>query len=210
LPKYLLALEQDKTPYRTMERGIPLSSVRLVAPLPDPETGHMRDVIVNEIELEATTAKRSRGKERPARFIAGLAPRTSIPYPERREERWPDNECDTLRIRVEERTFEPVMETAPMPESVIDELRNKYSKFRTRHDEDYIMRKRAEDQAAKMKKMEDRQKMMTPLQQLRQKMRREKKARGWPELQPEALAKIGQVMARNRGLVPPTEGVVPS
>src|SRR5262249_48234034 len=45
---------------------------------------------------------------------------------------------DTLRITTEEVTFLPTLIQMPTPASVIDELRNKYSKFRIRHDEEYI------------------------------------------------------------------------
>ena len=180
----MLVGESDKRPIRTYEIPIPLSSVRLVYPLPHPETGILRDVVIKEL-----------ARDNGGRCIAGLTPTTRIPYPEKEPEVHEDYDIDTLRIEVEAKTWVPTLLRAPMPQGVIDELRNKYSKFRDRHDEDFIARKVKEDEDAEEQKKPAKS-MMTPLKELHRKERAEKKARGKPVLDEEMLAKIGEVMAR--------------
>ena len=45
---------------------------------------------------------------------------------------------DTPAKLVEKPTFFPTLLMEPLPSSIIDELRNKYSKFRDRHDPSYV------------------------------------------------------------------------
>ena len=184
----MLAAETDKTPYRTMEAPIPLSSVRLVHPLPDPTTGARRDVIIKELV-----------KKGGHRHIAGTSPSIFIPWPDKPPEKYDDYENDTLRIDVEERTWVPSLRRMPMPESVLNELRNPYSRFRTRHDEEFVEKKTIEEERERRKKgtLQD---MMTPMQELHAMRRAEKEARGVPVLEDEMLARIGEVMAKNRGV----------
>jgi large subunit ribosomal protein L24 len=98
------------------------------------------------------------------------------------------------------RTWVPTLLTPPMPETVIDELRNKYSVFRHRHDEEYIARKMAEDEEqAKKKSMVEM--MRTPLKEVNRRARKERKKMGKGTLTKEMLARIGEVMAKKRGLL---------
>ena len=196
IPEFLLMNETDKTPIRSYDVPIPLSAVRLVAPIPDPETGLLRDVVIKELNMKAKTLRELKGEDPPSRFIAGLKPAMLIPYPEKEPETFEDNDCDTLRIEVEEQTWVPTLLKPPMPGSIIDELRGKYSKFRDRHDEAFIAKKIQEDVEAEERKKSIR-KMDTPLKELHRKERAEKKARGKPQLSEELLSKIGEVMARN-------------
>ncbi|KAL9118099.1 MAG: hypothetical protein Q9187_005359 [Circinaria calcarea] len=195
IPDYMLTKESDKRPFRTYDCPIPLRSVRLVYPLPHPETGILRDVVIQELRKYKNPPKGSTDL-RPRRYIAGLDPPTNVPYPEKEPEEFEDNDVDTLRIEVEERTWVPTLRQPPMPSSIIDELRNKYSKFRDRHDDSFIAKKlREEEEAAERKNST--KKMMTPLKELHRKERAEKKARGKPQLSEETLHKIGEVMARS-------------
>ena len=182
----MLVGEQDKRPVRSFEAPIPLSFLRLVHPLPHPDTGALRDVVIKELQ------RTGRG-----RYIAGLEPPTEIPFPEKEPEVHEDYDIDTLRIEVEERTWVPTLLRPPMPLGVIDELRNKYSKFRDRHDAAFVARKMKEDEAAEEKKKSSKG-MMTPLKELHRKERAERKARGKPVLSEDKLERIGEVMARNR------------
>ena len=188
VPDYMLAAEQDKTPYRTMDAPVPLSAVRLVCPLPDPNTGSRRDVIIKELVQKGSH-----------RHIAGTSPSIYIPWPPKPPEKYDDHDIDTLRIDVEEKTWVPSLHRMPMPASVLDELRNPYSRFRTRHDEEFVERKTREAEREERKKgsLLD---MMTPIQELHAKRKAEREARGPPVLDDETLARIGEVMARNRGL----------
>lgn len=191
----MLLKEADKTPVRPYEAPIPLSAVRLVAPLPHPETGALRDVVIMELKLKRL--KTQLRDDRPARLIAGVAPAIEIPYPEEQPEEFEDNDCDTLRIEVEEKTFVPTLIRPPMPTGIINELRNQYSKFRDRHEDAFIARKMEEDRIAGERKRSIRN-MDTPLKELHRKERAEKKARGKPQLSEEMLGKIGEIMAGNK------------
>jgi large subunit ribosomal protein L24 len=114
---------------------IHLSKLRLVYALPHPETGALRDVIVSQIELIGSQ-----------RYIPGTDIR--LPWPAKKPaEEEIEHPGDTPRIDVEKQTFVPVLLEAPLPTTVIDELRHKYSKFRKRHDDEYIAKKIAEDEA---------------------------------------------------------------
>ena len=120
-----------------------------------------------------------------------------IPWPKEEPVKYEDHESDTLRINVEERTFVPTLLRPPMPETILDELRNRYSMFRTRHTPEYIAAKEAEEAAKRAKKMSVAS-MMLPVQEFNRQQREMRRARGQPELSPEMLEKIGEVIAKNR------------
>lgn len=134
------------------------------------------------------------GKKRWSRIVPGL--NVEIPWPKKEEADVKDYKCDTLRIEVDTKTFVPTLLRPPMPESVIDELRNRYSRFRTRHDPAYLARLEAAEQ-----EKQDRRKLMdsmrTPLQEYHRAERDRKKKKGKPRLTQEMLEKIGEVMAKN-------------
>lgn len=177
-----------------MELPIPISSIRLVHPIKDPATGVTRDVIINQLVHGGFLHDRVSGKRRWSRIVPGL--NISIPWPKKEENELKDYSCDTLRIDVEDKTFVPTLLRPPMPEAVLDELRNKYSRFRTRHDPEYIARLEAEEQAvADRRKLMD--SMRTPLQEFHRAQREGKKKKGKPRLTQEMLEKIGEVMAKN-------------
>ena len=202
----MLFKETDKRPFRTYEGPLPLSSVRLVYALPHPETSTLRDVVIKELRRNKNISKGT-DEEMPRRYIDGLHPPLRIPYPETEPEVYDDNEADTLRIEVEQKTWVPSLARPPMPQSIIDELRNKYSKFRDRHDDAYIAKKTKQEEEAVQKKKSI-VKMMTPLQELHKKERAEKRARRKPQLSEETLHKIGEVMARNEAVKSTQEPMV--
>lgn len=120
-----------------------------------------------------------------------------IPWPKLEPQEKLDHPGDTLRIDVEERTFVPTLLRPPMPEAVLDELRNKYSRFRTRHEPEYIARLEAEEQVKtdRVKLMDS---MRSPLQELHRAERASKKKKGKPRLTVEMLEEIGKVIAKSR------------
>jgi large subunit ribosomal protein L24 len=198
-------MQSDSKPVHVQlsEYRVPINAVRLVHPLKDPLSGAVRDVIINELVARNYYKDKVTGHESWSRVVPGL--NIEIPWPkafedeERRnlEGTFEDYACDTKRIDSEEKTFVPTLLRPPMPTEVIDELRNRYSKFRTRHEDAYIAKKEAEEaeKAARRKTIKT---MLTPVQELNAKIKAERKARGQPELTEDMLAKIGEVMARNR------------
>jgi len=133
------------------------------------------------------------------RYITGTE--TSIPYlprpplPER-----PEFDVDTLRIDVEEETWVPRLLAEPFPAGVIDELRGKYSRFRSRHEDAYMAKLREKEEAVKRREEVDKTRMMSPMQEWAEMRRRDEEAREEPVLDEGALEKIGRVMAKNKGL----------
>ncbi|KAI9676774.1 MAG: hypothetical protein M1829_002869 [Trizodia sp. TS-e1964] len=192
VPKWIIEQDTDKRPIRSLEASMPISSVRLVFPLFNRETGLTRDVIVQKVEISGVWYDKLHRTRKYNRIIPGLG--IKIPWPAIAPTEHQDHDIDTLRADVETQTFVPTLLRPPMPVSVIDELRNKYSKFRDRHDEEFIQKKIEEDkQRIALKKTDT--SMRTPLQDAKKKERKEKKARGKGVLTEQMLIRIGEVMA---------------
>jgi len=190
--------DPDQRPVRPLETPISLASIRLVFPLTDPETGSTRDVIVKKVVNSKIWFDKRTGAHAWTRLIPGL--NIAIPWPKRDPVVEKDTPSDTLRMEVEERTFVPTLLHPPMPMSVIDELRNKYSKFRTRHDPEYIAAKMEEDRIAEEQKSLSK-KMRTPLNEANRKARKERKKLGKGALTDDMLAKIGELMVKKQEVV---------
>ncbi|PGH27524.1 hypothetical protein AJ80_00765 [Polytolypa hystricis UAMH7299] len=143
-PAFMLKGEADRRPFRPSPLPVRIDDVRLVVALRNHETGQMRDVIVERM-VRGANIEREPGVELPpyARHIAGSG--NEIPWPEAYPAEIVDEDVDTLRIEVETNTFFPSLEAYPMPPSVIDEVRNKYSRMRMRHDPEYVEKKHAQD-----------------------------------------------------------------
>ncbi|KAK8130221.1 KOW domain-containing protein domain-containing protein [Apiospora kogelbergensis] len=178
-----------------IELPVPISGVRLVHPIFDPKTGITRDVIINQLVSRGFVHDRITGKAEWTRVVPGM--NITIPWPKEEDKAVVDHKIDTLRIDAEERTFVPTLLRPPMPETVIDELRGKYSKFRTRHEPEYIERLEAQNQAVK-DRVHLMDSMRSPLQELHRAERASKKKKGKPRLTLEMLEEIGKVIAKNR------------
>jgi large subunit ribosomal protein L24 len=190
--------DADKRAVRSVEKPVPLTSVRLVFPLTDATTGTTRDVIVKKLINGKIWHDRHLGTTRWSRFIPGL--NIKVPWPKTEPKERKDYPSDTLRLDVEVRSFVPTLLRPPMPGSVIDELRNKYSAFRTRHDPEYIEAKVKEEQEKEEKKKMIEQ-MRTPLKEINRRERKLRKAKGKGKLTREMLERIGRVIAKKRQLV---------
>lgn len=195
---------RDKAPIRTMEAPIPLSDVRLVYPLRHAETGAIRDIVIKELKR---TPKSEQKQGLDGRYVADTDPKLYIPFPEKEEDEALEHEIDTLRIEVEEKTWTPTLTRPPMPPSVIDELRNKYSVFRDRHDEGWV--KAREKSAAKREKetIEREEMMLTPLEELRRLKKLERSRVREEPLSSEILMRIGELMAQNKARLAPVKNV---
>lgn len=179
-----------------MELPIPLSAVRLVYPLPNPELGSLRDVIIADLR-RSSNGERSLGYG--GRYVAGTEPRIYIPFPEKPIEENTEHEIDTLRIEVEEKTWTPTLFQPPMPTSIIDELRNKYSIFRDRHDEGYIRKRDRLAAELENERSEKEELMLTPLEEYHRMRVMEKSRTVQKPLDNEMLSNIGELMERNAG-----------
>lgn len=209
VPKWMISdSEQDRRPVRSVPQGISLKNVKLVFPYTDPVTGLTRDVIAKKLAHHKMFRDRHAQTVKWQRIIpgAGNRPNIIIPWPKVEPREKKDCDCDTLRMEVEEKTFVPTLLTPPMPGSVIDELRNKYSIFRTRHDPEYVERKLEEDiqNEAKKKTIAS---MRTPLKEINKRERELRKAKGKGKLTRGMLLKIGQVISRRRGTIMRQVGV---
>ncbi|KAJ6782585.1 hypothetical protein PWT90_05701 [Aphanocladium album] len=189
-------------PPRAQAMPLSMDAVRLVYPLPDPVTGVMKDTIINQLravpprmESPNMTIDRWRYGNKWDRIVPSL--NTIIPWPETRAPQFEMTEADTTREQVEERTFYYSLTAPPMPDGVIDELRNKFSKFRTRHEDWYIAEKEAEVGEKERRKQTVRS-MQTPLEEFNEMQRAIRDAAGEPELSEDMLAKIGEVMAKSK------------
>ena len=189
--------KQDTRRIRTMEGPVSLATVRLVYPLTDTTTGETRDVIVKKLVNAGFFFNKELKRTHWKRVIPGL--NIIVPWPKHDAVEKKDYDADTLRLDVETKTFVPTLLRPPMPSSVIDELRNKFSKFRTRHDPEYIEAKMQEDREAEAKKRQLAE-MRTPLKEINRRERKLRKAKGKGTLTAEMLERIGKVIARKKQL----------
>ncbi|KAK4102659.1 hypothetical protein N658DRAFT_515309 [Parathielavia hyrcaniae] len=195
IPPYML--QEGQKSVQQIKGRIPISAIRLVHPLTDPVTGVTRDVIIRELKPVGITHDRPTRKVFFGRMVPG--PNVRIPWPKRAPREWPDHPVDTLRLEVEERTFVPTLLRPPVPEKVLDELRNKYSKFRTRHTPEYVAEVEARETEKKARQKGARAgEMLLPVQEYNRKMREVRRQRGQPVLSEEMLERIGDVIASNK------------
>lgn len=200
------AEEADRRPIRSIAKPIPFNKVRLVHALKDEETGITRDVIVKELASTGVWHDPITGKRSWKRVIPGLG--VSIPWPKKTAEEIKDNPVDTLRLEVETKTFMPTLLTPPMPPSVLDELRNKYSAFRTRHEPEYIAKKVAEENEVWAKKRMAKEMKLTPTKEAGLRERAENRRKGATQFLTYSMKeRIGQIIAQNRQMVMNSVGV---
>ncbi len=188
-------IEEGRAPVEAKEACIPIDAIRLVHPIADPKTGVTRDVIIRELKPVDIYIDRPTRRTEFSRVVPGL--NVEIPWPRKEEPEYHDAPGDTLRIEVEAKTFVPTLLRPPMPEHIMEELRNRFSRFRTRHEPEYIAKKEAEA-AEKVQRRKMVQTMRTPLQEFHTQQKALRKARGQPVLTDEMLQKIGQVISRNK------------
>ncbi|KAE8350036.1 hypothetical protein BDV28DRAFT_139911 [Aspergillus coremiiformis] len=124
---------------------IPMDDVRLVIAVKSPRDGKTRDNLVEHVYAGGPILEREPGSETPrhTRYVAGT--HIEIPWPSAEEQNLKDEDWDTLRMEVETPTWTPSLHYAPFPPSVLDEVRNKFSKYRTRHDPEWVEAKMLED-----------------------------------------------------------------
>jgi len=185
----------------TIEKPVPLTTIRLIHPLTNNETGEIRDVIVKRLVKGKLFVDRHSGITIQKRYIPLPSGKLLwVPWPAKEPISRPEYDGDTLRLEVEQKTFVPTLLGPPMPGSIIDELRNKYSVFRTRHEPEYIEKKKQEDIEEEKKKRLDRLMVRTPLKEINRKERKLRRAKGKGTLTKSMLERIGWVVDAKRQL----------
>lgn len=129
------------------------------------------------------------------RYISGL--NEPIPWPDAEAEDIPDEEVDTTRYLVEERTYLNDLTEMPMPEEAIDEIDKKRSRVKTRHNADWIKKMVDEDVYQSWQR---RRKIMTPKEQMWEIKKRERKEElSELEVSEETMNLIRETQALNLG-----------
>lgn len=138
--KFSLGFKQD---IFTQTMPIPIRDIRHVIALEDNEI--TQDYIVQHAYGSGPYLDRGPNSKLPkyTRYVSGLD--LEIPWPTENIPEAQDGAWDTVRIEVETPTWIPSLDRSPFPPTVIDELRSKYSRFRTRHDPEYVIAKKMED-----------------------------------------------------------------
>lgn len=198
-------------PSRPQPMPISIASVRLVYPMTNPDTGVTRDTVINQLKavppnMQSPNMSLDRWQygKKWDRVVPGL--NVVIPWPEVEVPEFETMPADTVREQVEDRSFYYGLLSPPMPEQVVDELRNKFSRFRTRHEAWYIEKKEMEE-ALKKGRQETIKAMQTPLDEFHEKNREARAEQGEPELSEEMLTKIGEFMAKKKSAALENAGV---
>lgn len=193
IPQVFMNLGDGQQAVMNVEAPIHYKDVRLVVPMPDPVTGDLKDTIVANITTSGVFHNRQTGEYEWTRYIAGTD--TEISWPEKVEKEAFDMPGDTRIMDVEVVSYAPTLLEPPFPPSVMDELRNKYSKFRTRHDPEFLAKIKQEEEAENTRLNS---RLRTPMQEFNKLRREALKARGPPVMTESILEQIGRVMAQNR------------
>lgn len=148
---------------------IPIDDVRLVCTLED--NGHQYEVVAKHVHGSGPFLTRSNtSTPRHTRYISGENIR--IPWPEENKvDKLTDEDGDTSRKEVEYETWTPSLSLRPFKPSVMDELRNKYSKYRTRHNPAWVEAKKLEDLREEFLKS---RKLLTPAGEYKAKLAEQK------------------------------------
>jgi large subunit ribosomal protein L24 len=187
-----------KAPYRSYTMPTPIDAVRLVVPLRDNVTGEIKDTIVEHLRSGAPFVSPEYGTNTPkhTRYIAGPE-NIPIPWPTGEVREFKAEAADTLRIHVDDISFSPSLLHLPLPESALDELRNKYSKTRRVHTIQYIQQKMKQDAEEQWKRG---RRMVLPQQEYWERKARERVAQVKPEVTKETLDLIRHMQAVSLGV----------
>jgi len=144
---------------------VPIDNIRHVIALEDPNTREIKDHLIEHAYAGPPYFERPAWSKLPrfTRYVSGID--VEIPWPTEEEPEVKDCEFDTSRYEVDEVSWVPSLDNPPFPSSVLDELRNKYSRFRTRHDPEYVRQKVIEEYR---REWLESQSLLTPIGQFRQ------------------------------------------
>lgn len=194
IPPYMREQAGSQAPYLACPMPIPIQDVRLVVPLRDHATGKVKDTVVEHLEGGGPFREREYGSSKPKhrRWIAGL--NVTIPWPKSEVLQHQAKAADTLRIDVDVISFATSFQGLPLPNSALDEVRNKYSKTRSVHTPKYIQQKMKEDAEDQWKK---RRRMVLPQQENWEWKAAQKKEQGKTKVTRETLDLIKDMRVVN-------------
>jgi large subunit ribosomal protein L24 len=170
-PSWALNPEEAEDPFITHNMPVSIDDVRLVVTLED--EGRQYEVIAKHVYGGRPFLQRSNAQTpKHTRYIAGE--NIPIPWPdEGRVDNMQDEEGDTSRKEVEHETWTPSIERPPFNPFILDELRNKFSKYRSRHDPMWLENRKLEDLREEYLKSRT---LLTPAGEHRAKIAKQKEA----------------------------------
>lgn len=189
-----------------MPQNLPVSidHIRHVIAMYDPIQKITKDTIVEHAYAGPPYIERPPWSKLPkfSRYVLGND--LEMPWPSEEQPQLKDGEWDTLRYQVDDVTWIPSLDKPPFPSTVLDELRNKYSRFRTRHDPEYVREKIIEEYR---QQYVESQSLLTPFGELRRimatKSAEEKKSKldadGNVVMDRNTANFVAHYMKRNRG-----------
>jgi large subunit ribosomal protein L24 len=186
----------SKAPYRAFPQPIRTHNVRLVVPLRDNVTGKIKDTVVEHLRGGEPFIKAEYGFKTPVhtRWIKGLDIR--VPWPESEMRVFEAEAVDTRRVDVDAVSFCPSLAGWAVPDSAVDELRNKYSSRRNVHTQEYVQQKMREDAEEYWKTT---QRMLSPQQEYWERRAKQKAVKGRAEVTAETLNLIKDMQAARLG-----------
>ncbi|OKL59114.1 hypothetical protein UA08_05647 [Talaromyces atroroseus] len=168
-PAWANQADGSQDPFLPQEMPISIDDVRLVVTLED--QGRQYEVIAKHVYGGGPYLKRSNAQTpRHTRYITGENIR--IPWPEETKvDNAVDEDGDTSRKEVEYETWKPSIQQPPFSQFILDELRNKFSKYRTRHDPMWLENRKLEDLREEYRKS---RKLLTPRGEHRERLAKQK------------------------------------
>lgn len=196
LPEWLRKTQGHDMPTGAYSMPIAWDDVRLVYALEDPEDDYkLKDMIIETLERKEVYTDPDTLETEVVRVCPDRDGEV-IPWIEKQESEKKDHDGDTLRIIVEQRTWLPTLNEPPFPESVIDELRNRYSKYRVPDNDSFVRLRQQHEENKKTRNIEWMKAMRTPLQELHalqaHRRREELREKGLEAPMPEVELKRGK------------------
>jgi large subunit ribosomal protein L24 len=176
-----------------------MQDVRLVVPLRNEKTGKIKDTVVQHLRGgygpgRGPLSEQGHDSSMPKhiRYIAGVG--HPIPWPEVEEMEKSTKAADTQAEVVDALSVQVSLTEMPFPETLIDELRNKYSRTRSRHAPEYIQQKMKEDVEEEWRK---RRRLVSPQQEYWERKAKQKEVQSNPQVTKETLHLIRDMQAAN-------------
>ena len=184
-----------QTPFRSIPTPVPIQSVRLVIALKDYFTGKVEDAVVDHIRTGPPFIEQPHGSNLPShtRYIAGPA-NTPIPWPRDVITEYQAEIADTVRLVVDEHTYDPSHLDLPLPETAGYELHSQKTKIKPVHSQEFAEKKMREDAEDQWKK---RRRMTLPQQEYEARRLKAKGAQAPAQVSQETLDLIHETQAKN-------------